>query len=96
METSKNSMLASFDQKLAEYKTLLESHDWYYSWSDDNRVWSSGEQNLKRLKEIAEFGGLAYQILFNEEYQKHFNEGCFKTSLSHTGNPSCGSPPFKV
>ena len=90
METSKNSMLASFDQKLQEYKKKLEAHDWYYSWSDDNRVWRSGETNLKHLMEIAEAGGSLYKILFNEEYAKHFNEGCFKKTGKHY------PPPFEV
>lgn len=32
-----------------EYIHLLQTHDWYYSYSDDHRVWQSGEQVARQL-----------------------------------------------
>jgi hypothetical protein len=71
METRKNSMLASFDPSLQKYQKELESHDWYWSWRDDNRVWSDGERNQNHLIRIAEAGGIAYKILYNEMLSKN-------------------------
>ncbi len=36
-----------------EFYNELERHDWTYSYSDDFRVYRSGEANIKRLKGIA-------------------------------------------
>ena len=36
-----------------EFYNELERHDWTYSYSDDFRVYQSGEANIKRLKGIA-------------------------------------------
>jgi hypothetical protein len=33
---------------------LLESMDWYYSFSDDHRVWVAGEAKLKEINLLAE------------------------------------------
>ena len=71
METSKNSMLASFDASLQKYQKELEAHDWYWSWRDDNKVWSDGERNQNHLIRIAEAGGSAYKILYNEMLLKN-------------------------
>jgi hypothetical protein len=32
-----------------EYITLLQSHDWYYSYSDDYNAWSHGRKEKDRL-----------------------------------------------
>jgi hypothetical protein len=39
---------------LAEYYKSLESHDWYYNYSDDHRAWSKGSQESTRLQSIAQ------------------------------------------
>jgi hypothetical protein len=39
---------------LAEYFKRLESHDWYYNYSDDHRAWSKGSQESTRLQSIAQ------------------------------------------
>ena len=37
-----------------EYLGELERHDWFYSYTDDHRVWRLGRDNLARLKSIAQ------------------------------------------
>lgn len=39
---------------LQEYWDLLNSHDWYYNYSDDQRVWSLGNKNDRKLRGIAD------------------------------------------
>jgi hypothetical protein len=34
---------------MSEYITLLQSHDWYYSYSDDYNAWVKGRQAKDRL-----------------------------------------------
>lgn len=82
-----STLLSSFDNALNQYKTALSNHDWYYSWSDDNRVYFAGEKNLDRLRKLAEENGKAFKIAYNEEYAKHFNNESFKISYK---------PPFEV
>ena len=42
-----------------QFRLMLSRHDWYYSYSDDNRVWRAGEASWKAiqvmLKEHPEF-----------------------------------------
>lgn len=35
-----------------EYIAALQAHDWYYSYSDDHRVWKSGFENARQLQEM--------------------------------------------
>jgi hypothetical protein len=35
-----------------DYIDLLKSHDWYYSYSDDHRVWKDGELKARQLQEL--------------------------------------------
>jgi len=30
--------------------TACKTHDWYYNYSDDNRVWSQGQDELNKIK----------------------------------------------
>jgi len=68
-------LLASFDDTLNRYKADLSNHDWYYHFSDDNRVYFAGQKNSERLYKLAEENGIAFKIAYNEEYSKHFNNG---------------------
>ena len=55
-------LLSSFDDALNQYKTALSNHDWYYSYSDDNRVYFAGQNNIKHLYKLAEENGIAFKI----------------------------------
>ena len=41
-------------QLLVELEDLLKSHDWYYQYSDDHRVWSSGNALDTRIRKKLE------------------------------------------
>ena len=47
-------------------KQQLESHDWFYQYSDDNRYYESGEKEYKEIwrtiEEIEEFGENEFDI----------------------------------
>jgi hypothetical protein len=34
---------------LNTFKTMCLEHDWYYDFSDDNRVWEAGKKNQERI-----------------------------------------------
>ena len=57
--------------EIEEYKDLLEKHDWYYMFSDDNKVYDNGknsEENLIKLyKENPEL-----EILYKARIEKYF------------------------
>lgn len=39
------------DEVAVEYLThLLKTHDWYYNYSDDNRVWRNGQQHSQLIQ----------------------------------------------
>ena len=39
---------------LKDYYDMLEKHDWYYSYSDDHKVWMRGNKAQDLLEELAE------------------------------------------
>lgn len=56
---------------LEEYQKELKKHDWYYFYSDSNSVVFKGQDNEKRLKELAKTDE-SFKTAFEEEYIKHF------------------------
>lgn len=39
---------------LLDFYDMLAKHDWYYAYSDDNRVYLAGERSRKELMAVAE------------------------------------------
>jgi hypothetical protein len=37
-----------------EYSKVLEEHDWYFSYSDDHRVWKKGHDQSTYINKLAE------------------------------------------
>jgi hypothetical protein len=58
---------------LSNYYNLLESHDWYYFYSDDFRVYSSGNRNLKLLVELSNLSEKHKELY--ENFNKHMFSG---------------------
>jgi len=40
------------NELLAQLEAALKRHDWYYDYSDDHRVWSSGNANWKLIQDL--------------------------------------------
>lgn len=57
---------------LEEYREFLESHDWYYNFSDDFDVYELGQKQFEKLEMISLEGGGEYKALYEEYYAKHF------------------------
>lgn len=58
---------------LQQYKERLEKHDWYYSFSEDGRIYDSGLAEEKELKKLAENNPSfmkAYQNKFDKLFKK--------------------------
>jgi hypothetical protein len=60
-------------QGLKEYIKALESHDWYYSYSDDHQAYmkgSSEKQNLRRLAMIYDHEFQIWDSISPDQYKK--------------------------
>ncbi len=63
----------------AEYLTMLESHDWYYSYSDDATVSRAGRASYAELTAIA-VSSEAMTALFRA-FCDHIHQGADKPSI---------------
>jgi len=43
-----------YKKKLVEFKTLVESHDLLYSYSDDYAMWTQGAEERRKIYEYME------------------------------------------
>lgn len=57
------------------YYEDLASHDWFYEYTDDYRVWAAGDANFKRLARVAETHGGRHRELFDEWCAYKFRQG---------------------
>ncbi len=48
-----------------ELEELLENHDWYYLYSDDNRVYQKGQSERDRIDELVKKLGAAGEHLLD-------------------------------
>lgn len=67
---------------LKQYKERLQKHDWYYSFSEDGRVYDSGLAEEKELKKLAENNSSfkkAYDSIFNKFFNKNVKNGKTKS-----------------
>ncbi len=62
---------------LAEFEKALTAHDWFYSFSDDSRVWKAGEANYDRLHKLAAEGPVEFRRAFNAAYARNFHREPF-------------------
>jgi len=53
---------------IAEYRKLLAHHDWFYAFSDDDRVYRSGRDAQAKLRELHE--KLDPDMIIWNEYDK--------------------------
>lgn len=68
METSQSSKTIS----LSDYWDMLDKHDWYYEFSDDNRVWQAGRQSETSILELSKTSQ-EYSNLANAFYGHMFS-----------------------
>ena len=61
-------------ENLETLKALLKSHDWFYFYSDDQRVWSNGDDNEKRIKALLKETGQDGKDLYNEMKPSTFDK----------------------
>lgn len=56
--------MADFLSTLKEFSEACRTHDWYYEYSDDHRVWQKGRQeraNINELYKVLDDNGLKEQ-----------------------------------
>ena len=44
-------------KKMIELETLLESHDWFYFYSDDSRSYRKGDEEHSKIRRLVDFIG---------------------------------------
>lgn len=61
---------------LVELERLLKTHDWYYEYSDDHRVWERGRNerdDIRRQRDI--LCGLGMDEIADKMYEKYRPKG---------------------
>lgn len=53
-----------------KFREILKGHDWYYNYSDDHRVWRSGQSTWELINGILQF----YKD--DPEFDEIYNEIC--------------------
>jgi len=64
---------------LNKFYDLLETHDWYYGYSDDHRVYSAGNAKGRELQGIAEALGQSAKDLYSAFSGHYFSGAAFGT-----------------
>ncbi len=57
---------------LGQFYQILSNHDWYFAFSDDNRVYHNGEASKERLNAFAKQSS-AHQALLDGFSRHHFS-----------------------
>lgn len=60
---------------LPQYWDLLDQHDWFWDFSEDQFYWHRGRAQNARLLKIAEKGGPEYQAMYDGFHAFHFFYG---------------------
>ena len=53
-----------------ELEELLKNHDWYYLYSDDNRVYVKGHEERERINELVAKLGKTGEHLFDDAIKR--------------------------
>lgn len=54
-----------------EFQKLLDSHDWYYSQSDDVRKWEKGKTENDHIRRLCH-ESKEFSDMYDVEFKKHF------------------------
>lgn len=79
------------NQKLQDYKQLLKTHDWFYTFSEDRRSYLIGHQDFVKLLDAQpeldpkfEFWNQYAPIQYRRKLPKpHFNDVSVKTPINN-------------
>jgi hypothetical protein len=63
-----------FEQLMEQYLTLLDTHDWYFEYSDDFRVYQEGRKQLDELRQMSTVCDPELTI-YNSHKPKGLNNG---------------------
>ena len=56
MEQSRETLIEQhlIDSDLIRLRKMLETHDWYYDYSDDHRYWTRGRDEARDIRALRE------------------------------------------
>lgn len=72
---------------LAAFYAHLQSHDWYYCFSEDRSAYRAGEVSEQRLQRLARDSGPVHEWLW-EEFSKHKSTGRAWNTTQHPMPPA--------
>ena len=52
LQNQKGQILVTENGDINTLEQMLKSHDWYYRYSDDYKVWRRGEEHHKKIMEL--------------------------------------------
>lgn len=52
------------DKNFDDFVDMVHAHDFYYAYSDDNRVWRAGSESEKRIKDIIKNSDKKYGVFW--------------------------------
>lgn len=62
----------TIEKRLEELENALESHDWFFRYSEDFRVYSKGRSSWNYISsEMTKLKELGYETEVNKLYKKH-------------------------
>ncbi len=62
----------SIHPDLTTLESLLKTHDWYYQYSDDHRVWTKGRERADEIqRQLSICCGLGLDAIAQELYNKY-------------------------
>jgi len=65
------------ESTVADLDKLLQSHDWYYMYSDSDSVYNRGMAEEKKIKDLAAKLGDEGKELYRNSLKKHFPNAKF-------------------
>jgi hypothetical protein len=65
------------NEELEAFKKKLESHDWFYYFSDDFRVFNAGKRASNALVNETKNGPIEFKAAYNEAHKKRFDTPSF-------------------
>lgn len=66
IESSVTQVVSDQPVTLEKFITMLQTHDWYYNYTDDGKVWRAGKNDEDEIHRIIRERGTKYEQAYNQ------------------------------